>query len=145
MRGYSVATAALALGTEIKWLDNLLSHNRVDEVTQARQGVARRLGPGALHVIATVHRLNHDLQIPVGAALRLAHDLWRSPQSPDADDTVTVRSGELELLLRRAAVRVRVAATVAEALEMAPRTRRGRPRGSSSAMGPRDLDRESKK
>lgn len=127
MRGYSVATAALALGIESKWLDNLLSHNRVDGVTQARQGVLRRLGPGAMHVIATVHGLNRELQIPVGAALRLAHELWRSPRNADPADTATVRNGELELHLSRAELRTRVAEAVAEALEMAPRPKRGRP------------------
>ncbi|MCR4339109.1 MAG: hypothetical protein NUW01_04380 [Gemmatimonadaceae bacterium] len=127
MRGYSVAIAALALGVESKWLDNLLSHNRVSGVTQARQGVPRRLGPGALHVIATVHRLNRELQIPVGAALRLAHALWDYTQTSDQLDAATVRTGELELRLDRAEVRARVAAAVAEALEMAPRTKRGRP------------------
>lgn len=127
MRGYSVGTAALALDIEPKWLDNLLSHNRVDGVTQARQGVSRRLRPGALHVIATVHRLNRELQIPVGAALQLAHELWRSPQDADARDTATVRNGELELRLSRAGLRARVAEAVAEALEMAPRPKRGRP------------------
>lgn len=142
MRGYSVGIAALALGVEPKWLDNLLSHDRVDEVIQARQGVSRRLGPGALHVIATVHRLNGELQIPVGAALRLAHELWRSPQNTDAADTATVRTGELELYLGRAALRARVAEAVAEALEMAPRPKRGRPpkmgRASSQpAVAPR--------
>lgn len=127
MRGYSVSTAALALDIEPKWLDNLLSHNRVDGVTQARQGVSRRLGPGALHVIATVHRLNLEFKIPVGAALRLAHDLWRSPQNADTADTAAVRNGEIELHLCRAGVRAHVAEAVADALEMAPRTKRGRP------------------
>lgn len=127
MRGYSVATAALALGVESKWLDNLLSHNRVDGVSQSRQGVARRLGPSALHVIATAHRLNRELQIPVGAALQLAHELWRSPQSPGEPDTATVGTGELELHLDRATIRAHVAAAVAEALEMGPRPKRGRP------------------
>lgn len=129
MRGYSVAAAALALGVEAKWLDNLLSQNRVDGVTQARQGVARRLGPGALHVIATVHRLNHELRVPVGAALRLAHDLWRAPPNSEVDGIAIVRAGEVELHLDRSAMRNRVAAAMAEALEMAPRTRRGRPPG----------------
>lgn len=127
MRGYSVATAALALGIEYKWLDNLLSQNRVHGVTQARQGIARRLGPDALHVIATVHRLNRELNIPVGAALRLAHTLWDRPQASDPPDAAVVRIGELELRLDRSEVRAGVAGAVAEALEMAPRTRRGRP------------------
>lgn len=138
MRGYSVATAALALGIESKWLDNLLSHNRVDGVSQARQGVSRRLSPAALHVIATVHRLNWELQVPVAAALRLAHQLWRSPQADDELDTATVRNGELELHLGRASVRAHVAAAVAEALEMAPRPKRGRPpKGGLASIQPR--------
>lgn len=133
MRGYSVATAALALGVDAKWLDNLLSHHRVDGVTQARQGVARRLGPGAMHVIATVHQMNRNLQIPVAAAIRLANDLWRSPQNADPGDTATARSGDLALRLDRAEVRSRVAAALTEALEIAPRTKRGRPPASRTA------------
>ncbi len=127
MRGYSVGTAALALQVDVKWLDNLLSQNRVAGVTQKKQGVQRRLAPGAMHVIATVHQLNRELQIPVGAALRLAHALWEIPQSSDPPDDAAVRAGEIELRLDRAELRARVAAAVAEALEMAPRTRRGRP------------------
>lgn len=128
MRGYSVAATALALSLDTKWLDNLLSHYRVDGVTQARQGVARRLAPGALHVVHTAHRLHRELQIPVGAAIRISHDLWRAPPNPDAADTaVAALSGDLDLRLGRAAVRAAVATAVAEALEMAPRTKRGRP------------------
>ncbi len=127
MRGYSVGIAALALGMDAKWLDNLLSQNRVDGVTQARQGVQRRLAPQALYVVATVHHLNRELRIPVGIALRLAHELWDSPGSSDPADTATIRADEVELHLSRAAVRDRVAAAVVEALEMAPRTKRGRP------------------
>lgn len=150
MRGYSVGIAALALGVEPKWLDNLLSHDRVDGVTQARQGVSRRLGPGALHVIATVYCLNRELQVPVGAALRLAHELWRSPRNADAADTATVRNGELELHLSRARLRAHVAAAVAEALEMAPRPKRGRPPKTRRTinrlpMDPMDSDGESKR
>jgi hypothetical protein len=127
MRGYSVVTAALALNVDAKWLDNLLSQNRVDGVSQARQGVQRRLAPRALHVIATVHHLNRELRIPVATALSLAHELWESPLGSDLVDTATLQAGEIELRLSRVAVRERVAAVVAEALEMAPRTRRGRP------------------
>lgn len=128
MRGYSVATAALALSIQYKWLDNLLSQNRVDGVSQARQGVQRRLAPQALHVIATVHQLNRELRMPVGAALRLAHEFWSAPAGSEPGDTTIIRAGEIVLQLDRRAVRERVAAAAAEALEMAPRTRRGRPR-----------------
>lgn len=136
MRGYSVGIAALALNIEAKWLDNLLSQNSVDGVSQARQGVQRRLAPAALHVIATVHHLNRELRIPVATALRLAHELWGASGSPDPADTATVRADAVELHLNRTEMRERVAAALAEALEMAPRTRRGRPpRGRDGASG----------
>lgn len=133
MRGYSVGTAALALEVDPKWLDNLLSQNRVDGVSQSRQGVQRRLSPTALYVIATVHGLNRELQIPVATALRVAHDLWRSPERAGPEDRVAFELEGMELQARRAEIRARVNEALAGALEMAPRTRRGRPRGSGLA------------
>jgi hypothetical protein len=41
-RVYTIATAALALNISTKWLDNILSHNKILGVRQNRQGVARR-------------------------------------------------------------------------------------------------------
>ena len=111
MRGYSVATAALALGVEYKWLDNLLSQNRVQGVSQSRQGVQRRLPPEALYVIATVHRLNRGLQIPVGTALELAHELWRTPASGVAGDTVIYALEGISLAVRREELRAGAAHT----------------------------------
>ncbi len=128
MRGYSVAATSLALGVDSKWLDNLLSQNRVEGVTQTRQGVQRRIAPGGLHIIATVHQLNRDFQVPVAAALRFAHELWRIMPGPPSG-TAEIRIGEIALRLNGADVRARVEQALAEALEMAPRTRRGRPPG----------------
>jgi len=134
MRGYSVATTALALNADPKWLDNLLSQNRVDGVTQTKQGVQRRLAPDAIHIIATVHQLNRDLQVPVAAALGFAHELWRRPVGSPSD-MAEIRIGEIALRLSRAEVRARVEGALAEALEMAPRTRRGRPPGKGGRAG----------
>ena len=128
MRGYSVATAALALGVEHKWLDNLLSQNKVQGVSQSRQGVQRRLAPGALYVIATIHRLNRGLQIPVGRALELAHDLWRAPGGERSGNPAVVPLDGVSLAVDREELRRLVDEAVAGALEIAPRTRRGRPR-----------------
>ena len=128
MRGYSVGTAALALTLDPKWLDNLLSQNRVEGVTQTRQGVQRKIAPAALYLIDTVRGLNRDLQIPVGTALRIAHDLWRSPQSSNLGDTAVLQVEGITVQVARADVRARVDAALAEAVEMAPRPRRGRPR-----------------
>lgn len=128
MRWYSVATTALALGVGRKWLDNLLSQNRVEEVRQSRQGIQRRISPNALLIIDTVHGLNRDLHIPVATALVVAHQLWRGTADPAAPDAVTLTFGSVALHLSRREVRARVEAALAEALEMAPRTKRGRPR-----------------
>jgi len=128
MRGYSVGTAALALTLDQKWLDNLLSQNRVEGVTQTRQGIQRKIAPSALYLIATVRGLNRDLQIPVGTALRIAHELWRIPQSSDPGDAAILQVEGITVQVARADVRARVDAALAEAVEMAPRPRRGRPR-----------------
>lgn len=128
MRGYSVATAALALGIEHKWLDNLLSQNKVQGVSQSRQGVQRRLAPGALYVIATIHRLNRGLQIPVSRAIELAHDLWRVPGDELSGNPAVIQLDGVSLAVDREELRRLVDEAVAGALEIAPRTRRGRPR-----------------
>ncbi len=128
MRGYSVATAVLALEVDAKWLDNLLSQHRISGVTQERQGVQRRLAPEALYLVAIVDRLNRDFQMPVAASLRVAHDLWSQPRDAGADDAVSVKIGEIRVEVSRADIRARVDAALPEGLEMAPPPRRGRPR-----------------
>ena len=127
MRGYSVATAALALKVEPKWLDNLLSQNRVPGVAQAGQGVQRRIQPEAIYLIATAHALNRDFQIPVGAALRLAQALWAKPGDREPEAPSGIVQGDLAVSVNRAELRQRMATALAEALEIAPRPRRGRP------------------
>jgi hypothetical protein len=129
MRGYSVAATALALDVEPKWLDNLLSQHRVPGVSQSRQGVQRRLAPGAVYRIATIHSLNRDVQLPVAAAVRLAEALWEAPSEAGVPDHASARIGEITVVLPRSDIRARVDAALADALEAAPRKRRGRPRG----------------
>ncbi len=147
MRSYSVATTTLALAVDAKWLDNLLSQHRVAGVKQSTQGVQRRLSPVALSVIATVHTLNRELQVPVTAAVRFAHELWREPWEPGSDqrdavngeagtaldaptvsdDAAELHLGEITLRVSRRDIRARIEAGLAEALEILPRVRRGRP------------------
>lgn len=132
MRGYSVGTATLALAVDPKWLDNLLSQNLVYGATRARQGIPRTLTPSALYRIDTVRALNRDLQIPIRVALRLAHELWNRSPNPADGDTAAVQVGSVSVQLDRREVRTRVDAALAEALEMAPRPHRGRPRQKKS-------------
>ena len=127
MRGYSVATVALTLDVDAKWLDNLLSQHRVPGVAQARQGVQRRIQPEAVYLIATAHALNRDFQIPVGAALRLAGELWSKDGDVGPEASSTVVQGDLAVSVSRRDLRRRIETALAEAVEIAPRPRRGRP------------------
>lgn len=119
MRGYSVTVAALALEVDRKWLDNLLSQNRVPGVRQARQGVQRRLTAGSLHVIEVIWRLNNDLGVPVRKAVEIASKLWESPDR--------LELGPIHLSVDAGAIEAGLAGRLSEAVEIAPRTRRGRP------------------
>src|SRR5690349_24372046 len=77
-RAYTVATAALALGVSAKWIDNVLSHNDVTGVSQAKQGVARRLSVESLIILTISVSVIKDLDVPVAKALSLAAQLLQS-------------------------------------------------------------------
>ncbi|HJP61422.1 MAG TPA: hypothetical protein VJ865_15550 [Gemmatimonadaceae bacterium] len=119
-RAYTLATAALALNVPSKWLDNTLSHYRVQGVVQARQGVARRLPIESLTLIAVALNLIADFEVPLPKALQLASRLTASAGK------LTLESGariEIDLphitesLLQR----------LEHAVEVVPLPRRGRP------------------
>src|SRR5689334_22152266 len=118
-RAYTLATAALALGVTTKWLDNTLSHFRVQGVFQARQGVARRLPIESLALISIALDLIADLDIPVARALDLANRLTTCGKltlPSGATIEVDLRSISESLLQR-----------LEHAVEVAPLPRRGRP------------------
>ena len=119
-RAYTIATAALALGTSVKWLDNVLSHNRVPGVSQERQGVSRRLTVEGLLVLALVVLLIQELGVPTPRAIALAEDLANNEGRHRA------KQG-LRLDLDLASVRVRLLDRLENAVEVAPIPRRGRP------------------
>lgn len=123
MRAYTVATVALALRVRPKWIDNVLSHHKVRGVSQARQGIPRRLNREAVSVLAVTLRLTAALRVPLGHALAIAETL------------VATREGEAQRELGRGgrlvfdlgALENEVAALLADAAEIAPIPRRGRP------------------
>jgi hypothetical protein len=121
MRGYTVATAAVALGVSSKWVDNTLSHHRVAGVVQSRQGVARRLTIEAVTVLEITLRLMRALRIPAATALQVAQELSRR-------ESAWSREG-CELRIDVDSVRSTVAQRLAEAVEYTPVPRRGRPLG----------------
>lgn len=122
-RGYTVATVALALHSPTKWVDNVLSHHQIDGVTQARQGIARRVSfDGALH-LSVLHALSSELRIPLELATEAARQLVRAGKwSTGAGLTLTLdRENALKDLHLR----------LGSAVETAPVPQRGRPPGNA--------------
>lgn len=120
MRAYTVATAAVTLRMPGKWLDNVLSHYSVVGVARSRQGVSRRLTPRAIICLEVAIRLTGMLSIPVARALQLANQLLETPSGIPAGKGIT-------LSLDLDAIEEDVAARLAQAVEIAPTPRRGRP------------------
>lgn len=119
-RAYTIATAALALDTSPKWLDNLLSHHRLPGVVQAKQGIPRRLNIEGLLNLSVILLLTGELGTTVGSALWIAEE-------------ITVRGGTLitaggvRIELDLDALRTRLLSRLEHAVEVAPLPRRGRP------------------
>lgn len=119
-RAYTVATAALALGVRTKWLDNTLSHFRIEGVHQARQGVARRLTLEAILPLATSIALTRELGIPLARAIGLANDII-------ANDGEITFGSRLVISTDLVAIRADLLRHLEHAVEVAPLPRRGRP------------------
>lgn len=121
---YNTATAAAALGVTAKWLDNLLSHNKIDGVSKARQGIARRLSLHGVESVAIVRDLSSALDIPVASAIEIARKLLHEPgRAHHVSPTI-------KLSLDTAALKREVVSRLAHAVEVAPHRTRGRPPGS---------------
>jgi hypothetical protein len=119
-RAYNIAAAALALEVSTKWLDNILSHNKLAGVRQKRQGVARQLSHSSLLVLAVSIRLTEDLGLPTGHAIRVATSLV------DAGGEYRSATG-IVLKVELHSFDARLTDRLASAVEVAPVPTRGRP------------------
>lgn len=120
LRSYDVRTVALTVGADAKWVDNLLSHHRVPGCASERQGVQRQITDDGLLAIAIIRILNQELEIPLARATRLVTDGALS------NGVVRTPSGirvEVPVAILAQALR----GQLLDALEAAPRVRRGRP------------------
>lgn len=126
MRAYTVATAALALDVDTKWIDNLLSHHPIPGVAHAQRGVRRRIPPGSIRIIAVARTLATDLSLPLNRAVDLAIDI-------EARERSDIRISDLIVLhLDRDRLHADLARRLNDAAEFAAVPRRGRkPRRSS--------------
>ena len=123
MRAYTVAAVAVALKMPVKWVDNVLSHNRVRGVSQARQGVARRLTPQAVTILEIALQLVRAASIPASRALAIAHEV------ADLGGSVApvYLSRSVTIVVDVTAITRETTERLAQAVEIAPRPQRGRP------------------
>ena len=119
-RAYTVATAALALGMAIKWVDNVLSHNEIGGIRQERQGIARRLSVEGLLTLALTALLIHELGVPTTRAIAIAEGIIEANGRHVGKDGLIV---EIDLPTFQASLLERLE----NAVEVAPVPRRGRP------------------
>ena len=104
----------------IKWVDNVLSHNRVAGIARERQGRSRRLTVEGLLVLALAVLLIRELGLPTQNAIGVAEDLAKNEGRHDA-------GGELTLMLDLATFQAQFFEKLENAVEMAPLPKRGRP------------------
>jgi hypothetical protein len=122
-RAYTIATAALTLGTSVKWLDNVLSHNRVSGIARERQGVSRRLTIEGLVGLALAVLLVRQLGLPTARAIAVAENLAKN------EGRYIVPPG-LMLTLDLSSFRADLLERLESAVEIAPIPKRGRPHKS---------------
>ena len=119
-RGYTVATAALALAVPAKWIDNVLSHNKVLGIRQERQGVARHLSIDGLLILALTTLLINELGLPTARAVIVAEEIVKTNGRHFARQGLSV---QIDL----ASFQASLLEQLESAVEIAPVPRRGRP------------------
>jgi hypothetical protein len=121
MRLYSVAVAALAVDAPLKWTDNLIAQHDIPDVRSTARGVPRGVSWIGLVRIALIR----ELHLALGCGGRDAVAL--SARLLDARDGVVTVGRSTTLGFDRRVLEVDLQRRLAEALESAPRPRRGRP------------------
>ena len=119
-RAYTVATAALALGMPAKWVDNVLSHNRLPGIRQERQGIARRLSIEGLMALALTAVLTQELGLSTAKAIVVAEGIVQGSGRFLAGEGLSI---EIDLGVFQASLLEKLE----RAVEIAPVPRRGRP------------------
>ena len=129
MRLYSVAVASLAVDAPVKWTDNLIAHHDIPDVRCRARGAARGVSWAGLVRIALVRELHVALGCGVREAVALADALLRSPEG-------NLKVGSWSTLaFNRVVLEQDLQRRLGEALESAPRPRRGRPARQAAPRG----------
>ena len=119
-RAYTVATVAVALDVERKWLDNVLTHYQVPGAGRNKQGISRRLSSETALILRIALILTAALGVPISRGIDLATKLVEGKGSYIGPDQVSVT-------IDFPAVQKLVASRLAAAVEVTPVPFRGRP------------------
>ena len=71
-RVYDIAIAALAIGVDKKWLDNLTAQHAIPGTGHFARGVPRRLSMRTLLTVAVVRDLSRGLGVPIARGVEVA-------------------------------------------------------------------------
>lgn len=121
MRLYSVAVASLAVDAPVKWTDNLIAHHAIPDVRSRKRGISRGVSWAGVVRIALIR----ELHLALGCGVREAVTL--SGQLLGASDGVVTAGRWTTLGFDRRALEDHLQRRLTDALESAPRPRRGRP------------------
>lgn len=124
-RAYDVRVVALTTGTTVKWVDNLLSHHLVPGVERSRQGVQRRISDEGLLAIALVRCLTQAAGFGTPTAVDMVR---RALAARSAAGIVLPLDTGVDLRIDLSVVEGQLRQQLADAIDAAPRVRRGRPR-----------------
>ena len=122
MRLYRVAIASVAIEAPDKWTDNLIAHHELPGVQSRTRGVARGISWPALVHIALIRELHIRIGCSVRDAVSFAAALLASP------DSMMAAGPHLAVTFDRERFEHELHRHLVDALESAPRPRRGRPR-----------------
>ena len=130
MRLYSVAVASLAIDAPGRWTDNLIAQHDIPDVRSRTRGVARGISWAGLVRIALIREFHVALGCGVRDAVALSDALLQSA-------TGNLKVGRWSTVaFDRRALEQDLHQRLAEALESAPRPRRGRPARRAVSSGP---------
>ena len=122
MRAYTIAATAVTLGVTRKWIDNVLSHHRVEGVLHAKQGIQRQVTPIGLLTLEIALGLGRSMNVPIGRALEMSNRLIAAKGGEVAFAPSLTLQADVESVSRQLDDRLE------HALEITPIPRRGRPR-----------------
>ena len=124
MPAYTITAVAVTLGVTPKWLDNVLTRFQVHGVVQSRQGISRRLGHQAVITLHLANELIRTLGMPLGEAISLAE---RAGSTEGTAQLPLFSSASITIDL--AGLSREVSQRLAQAVEVTPVPKRGRPPG----------------